>query len=60
MIVALVGFEEVGTDARTEVLGLADIDDLARGVFVEVASGLGGDSADFGEEVHGYRSSACT
>ena len=51
--IALRGFEEVGADAGAEVFGLADVDDLALGVFVEVAAGLGGDGADFGEEVHG-------
>ena len=51
-IVDLVGFEEVGADAGAEVFGLADVDDFALGVFVEVAAGRGGDGADFGEEVH--------
>jgi len=32
--VGLVGFKEVGTDPGAEVFGLADVDDLARGVFI--------------------------
>ena len=51
--VRLVGFEEVGADAGAEVLGLADVDDLALGVLVEVAAGAGGQGADFCEEIHG-------
>jgi hypothetical protein len=46
---------EVRPDARAEVLGLADIDDLSLGVFVEVNAGLGGEGADFLVEVHGAR-----
>jgi hypothetical protein len=42
----LVGFEEVGAHAGAQVLGLADVDDLALGVLVEVAAGEGGDGAD--------------
>ncbi len=56
--VGLVGGEEVGADAGAQVLGLADVDDLALGVLVEVAAGAGGERADFGEEVHAlYRAS---
>ncbi len=50
--VGLVGFEEVGAHAGAEVLGLADVDDLAFGVLVEVAAGEGGDGADFCVEIH--------
>jgi hypothetical protein len=40
--VGLRSFEEVRADARAQVFGLADVDDLALGVFVEVAAGRGG------------------
>ena len=40
--VGLGGFEEVGADTGAEVLGLADVDDLTVGVFVEVDAGPGG------------------
>ena len=39
--VGLGGFEEVGAYAGAEVFGLADVDDLAFGILVEVATGLG-------------------
>jgi len=40
--VGLGGFEEVGTDAGAKVFGLADVDDLAVGVLIEVHAGPGG------------------
>jgi hypothetical protein len=46
--VHLVGFEEVGADARAQVLRLADVDHLALGVLVEIAAGRGGQGTDFG------------
>ena len=45
--VGLRGFKQVGADARAEVLGLADVDDLALGVLVEVHAGLGGQECGF-------------
>ena len=45
--VGLRGLEQVGADARAQVLGLADVDDLALGVLVEVDAGLGGQSDGF-------------
>ena len=45
--VGLGGFKKVGADAGAEVLGLADVDDLALGVLIEVDAGLGGEEADF-------------
>jgi hypothetical protein len=45
--VGLRGFKKIGADAGAQVLGLADIDDLALGVLVEVDAGLGGERADF-------------
>ena len=53
--VGLRGFKQVGADARAQVVGLADVDDLALGVLVEVHAGLGGQGADFLVEVHGER-----
>ncbi len=53
--VGLGGFKKIGAHARAQVLGLADVDDLALGVFVEVDAGLGGEGADFLVEVHGKR-----
>ena len=43
---------EVGGDARAQVLRLADIDDLAFGVFVEVDAGRGRQGADFLGKIH--------
>ena len=45
-------FVEVAGDAAAQVLRLAHIDDFAFGVFVEIHAGLGGDGADFSEEIH--------
>jgi len=45
-------FEQVRADSRAEVVGLADIDDLALGVFVEVDAWLGWKRANFFVEVH--------
>ena len=39
-------------DAGAQVLRLADIDDLALGVFVEVHAGGGGNGTNFGLEIH--------
>ena len=50
--VGLRGFKQVGADAGAQVLGLADVDDLALGVLVEVHAGLGGEGADFLVEIH--------
>src|SRR5579859_3518620 len=46
---------EVRTDAGAQVLGLADVDDLAFGVFIEVHSGLERQGPDFLEQVHGRK-----
>ena len=53
--VGLGGIEKVGADAGAKVLGLADVDDLALGVLVEVAARLGGDGSDFLVEIHARR-----
>ena len=45
--VRLGGLQKVRTDARAEVFGLADIDDLALGVFIEVHAGLGWKRTNF-------------
>ena len=50
--VRLRGLKKVGADAGAEVLGLADVDHLAFGVLVEVATGGGGKRADFLVKVH--------
>ena len=50
--VGLGAFEQVGADAGAEVLGLADVDDFAVGVLVEVDPGLSREGADFFLEVH--------
>jgi hypothetical protein len=44
---------KVGRDARAQVLGLADVDDFAFGVLVEIHAGRGGEGTDFLREVHG-------
>ena len=41
------GFLEVGTDAIAEVNGLADVDDRAVFVLVEVTAGFGGQGREF-------------
>ena len=51
--VNLRSFKEVGADARTEALGLADVDDFAFGVFVEIDARLGRQISDFLVKVHG-------
>jgi len=48
-------FVEVRGDARAQVLGLADVDDLYLGVVVEVDAGGGGDGTDFGGEIYWRR-----
>ena len=50
--VGLRGFKKIGTDAGAEIFGLADVDDLALGVLVEIYAGLGGKLADFSVKVH--------
>ncbi len=50
--VGLAGLQEVRAHPGAQVLRLADVDDLALGVLVEVAAGQGGDGADFLEQVH--------
>ncbi len=40
---------------RAQVFRLADVDDLALGVLVEVAAGLGGDGSNFLVEIHARR-----
>ncbi len=50
--VGLRGFEQIGTHARAQVVGLAHIDDFALGVLVEIHAGLGGQGADFFVEIH--------
>ena len=54
--VGLGGFQEIRADARAQVFGLADVDDLALGVLVEIHAGLGGEGADFLVEIHGRAS----
>ena len=51
--VGLGGCQQVGADAGAKVIRLADVDDLAFGVFVEIHAGLGGEDADFLVEIHG-------
>ena len=51
--VGLRGFKKIGPDAAAEVLRLADIDDLALWILVEVDPGLGGEGADFLVKIHG-------
>ena len=53
--VGLVGFQQVGADARAEVIGLADVDDLSLSVLEKVDAGLGGKLADFLVKVHERR-----
>ena len=50
--VGLRRFEEVGANARPQVLRLADVDHLALGVLVEIAAGERGEGADFRVEIH--------
>ena len=52
--VRLRSLQKVRAHARAQVFGLADVDDLAVGVLVEVDPGLGGKGADFLVEVHGW------
>src|ERR1022692_267146 len=46
-------FVKVGGDPRAQVLGLADVNDFAFGVLVEVDAGGSGQAADFLREIHG-------
>ena len=57
--VGLRGREEVAAHAGAQVLRLADVDDLALGVLVEVAAGAGGQGADFLVEIHCGRKFKC-
>jgi len=50
--IGLRGFEQIGAHSRAQVLRLADIDDLALGVLVQVHAGLRGQCADFLLQVH--------
>ena len=50
--VSLRGREQIRADTRAQVLRLADVDDLALGVFIEVHAGLRGQGADFLVQVH--------
>ena len=43
---------EIVTDAGAQILGLADINDLAFGVLVQVHAGRGGKGPNFSEQVH--------
>jgi len=45
-------FMEIRAYARAEVFRLADVNDLALGIFVEIDAGGDGETTDFGEEVH--------
>ena len=51
--IGLRGRKEVAAHTRAQVLGLADIDDLALGVLVEITAGAGGQGSDFLQEIHG-------
>ena len=51
--VGLRGGEEIAAHACTQILGLADVDDLALGVLVEVTAGARGQGTDFLQEIHG-------
>ena len=57
LCIGLRGLQQVGAHARAQVLRLADVDDLALGVLVEVDTGLRGKRADFLVEVHKAASS---
>ena len=48
-------FVEVAGHPAAQVLRLADVDDVAFGVLVEIHAGLGRNGADFGLQVHGAR-----
>ncbi len=50
--VGLRRFEQVGSHPRAQVLRLANVDDLALGVLVQVHAGLGGQRADFLLQIH--------
>ena len=56
--VRLRGREEVAANAGAQVLGLADVDDDAFGVLVEIAARTSGQRANFLVEIHaGWRAS---
>ena len=44
---------KIGADAGAQVLGLANINDLAFSVFIEINAGMAGDGPDFSAEIHG-------
>jgi hypothetical protein len=46
------GFEEIRAHTGAEVLRLADVNDLALCVLVEITSGAGGEGADFFVKIH--------
>ncbi len=50
--VGLRGRQQIRADTRAQVLRLADVDDLALGVLVQVHAGLRGQGADFLLQVH--------
>ena len=52
--VGLRGFKKIGSDAAAEVLRLADIDDIALRILVEVDPGLGRERANFLVKIHGW------
>ena len=45
--------QKVAAHPRAQVLRLADVDDLALGVLVEVTAGARGQGSDFLQEIHG-------
>ncbi len=45
-------FMKIRRDPRAQILRLANVDDLALGVLVEVHAGRSGNRADFGSKVH--------
>src|SRR6185437_1255757 len=50
--VSLRGGEEVAPHPGAQILGLADVNDLALGVLVEVTAGARGQGTDFLQEIH--------
>ena len=51
--VGLRSLEQIGTDARAQVIRLAHVDHFAVGILVEIHAGLGWQAADFLVQVHG-------
>ena len=54
LLVHLVGGQEVGAHARSQVLRLTDVNDLALGVLVQVAACGGGQRTNFCEQIHRF------